>query len=510
MKNKYLFIFPLLVATLVGCDFFGTTVIHPSSKFVPTSIEPISPYQPDSGTGYEKRSDFAFNLQDVKKSNDQIPLSSVGDSYLLVVPVVFKDAPSWTSSKLNVLEKAFFGKAEDTAWQSVSSFYESSSYGKLRIKGEIAPVLQISDCTVSDASKHLDNDKKPAPDDLVLDYFIGNSSYDTYRKNYDKNGDGYIDSVAFIYSNSIDSDNGYWAWVYWDQQGGEPSVESPIINSYLWMSYDFFVDSNYAGYGSSIDCHTAIHETGHLLGLDDYYQYDEKEKFDPSGALEMHSYNIGDENIYSKFALGWVNPYYVKLDNPDDNVTLTLRTSALYGDAILIKDTWSGTALDEYIIVEYYSPYGMNEMDANVKYLPNGNSANLMYTISGFRIYHIDARICTLGVRGGFENYVNTLPPNKNCDVAASNSPSRSKYGENDLRRKNFKYVHLLESSGINSFKTGKTASNSTLYKKDSEFVATSEFFANGSKFNCGEEVGYRISVGECGDTVGTVTIAKI
>lgn len=504
MKTKSLFILPILATFLASCGFGGTHIINYDS----TSLIPVDPQQPDSGDGYQKVSEFAFNLQDVKKTTETYGLSSKGDSKLLVVPVEFSDAPEWTSAKLEVLNRGFFGASGDTSWQSVASYYKASSYGNLNISGEVAPVFHI-DMTTAEASSYVQDDN-PVPDTVVTSLFKEASAYNELRKAYDTDEDGYVDAVAFIYSNTPKSEKGYWAWVYWTDENR--STDLPNVNSYLWMSYSFFSGSKYAGYGSGIDSHTAIHEVGHLLGLDDYYLYqdDKYEKtFDPSGGIEMHSYNIGDDNIYSKFALGWVNPYYVKTEK---SVTLKLRSSALYGDAIIINDSWNMNSMDEYLMIEYYTPQGMNEKDAVQSYSANTTKGtDRMYTTNGFRIYHIDSRLVEIESRGRATGYVDSLG-DKYYAVGASNTPERS-FLSDFLSLQNsidYKYVHLLESNGTNTFKKGAFATNATLFKSGSSFVASSEFFPNGDKFNDGSKVGYKITVQECGSDFGSITITKI
>jgi len=55
-----------------------------------------------------------------------------------------------------------------------------------------------------------------------------------------------------------------------------------------------------------------IHETGHALGLPDYYDYDDK--VGPRGGvggLDMMDNNWGDHNPFSKWLLGWLELTFV-------------------------------------------------------------------------------------------------------------------------------------------------------------------------------------------------------
>ncbi len=517
--RRFCFSFICLLSTVLisSCSLFGDFLLK-------EEISDYDAFQPDEGSFYKKVDSFRFNLQDINASQGAINLPSTGNSKILVVPVELSDGPSWTEAMLDNVNLAFFGKAEETGWQSVKSFYETSSYGKLSLDGEIAPTLKVP-YTVLELSalgkKVSGTTADYRPDEIVVPIFEKDDSYDTYRLNHDTNKDGFIDSTVFIYSNPINSNLGYWAWVYW--ASGKATPERPVVNSYMWASYNFINGTQmqdpsnnrypYAAYDDKVDAHTIIHESGHLLGLDDYYCYDDENNWDPSGAIEMHSNNIGDENIYSKMALGWVSPYYVKTSNLGEKVELTLRSSSKYGDAIILNDGWNGTPCDEYIVIEYYTPTYLNYKDALTSYAGNGFR---MYTTPGFRIYHIDARVAELtnSVRNPtFKCYVDDIDEKGLYVIGASNSSSRSYLASH---KEDFKLVHLLEAGGKNTFIKSATlnmkvtATNETLFKDGDTFKANSEFFYYGDRFNDFSKVGYKITIGECKDAYGALTIEKI
>lgn len=495
---------------VIVCFLFSSSLLFSCSLFnnglQNRTVPEITDLNGDNGAGYSRVESTTFSMNDVYDTNNMKCLSSIGDSSILIVPVETKDSPKWNETMLKNLDLAFFGNSEDTGWESVSSFYKKSSYGKLNISGEIAPTLKLDYTTSSLADAYIEKDGEKSPYLIAIDSFMKNQEYDSLRKEFDKNKDGYIDSVAFIYTNEIDSENGYWAVTSWLNSNANFSL--PNVNAFMWASYNFISGNQkhnrvypYAAYGNLVDSHTIIHETGHLLGLDDYYCYDEN-GWDPSGAIEMHSNNVGDESIYSKFQLGWVNPLYVKTDT---SVTLTLRTSSKYPDAILINDFWNNSSCDEYLLIEYYSPDILNNKDAIDPYPGNGFR---MYTTSGFRIYHIDARIVELTPRGTMVDYSDKIENGKSYFVGASNSASLS-YLKNN--KDDFKLLHLMEAGGVNTFKRKKSsASNKTLFKKNDMFEPSKEFFYNKDKFNSGEDVGYKIFINDSSDFQGTLTIQKI
>lgn len=171
-------------------------------------------------------------------------LKSTGNQKVLVVPVRFKNGPTWTNVKKENLNKIFFGDEKDTNWETVKSFFKKSSYGKLNITGEVYDeVLEVNMTSSSYNSKYQsDTDYTYDPGNYMgelLDNLISTSK----AKEYDQDGDGYLDAVIFCYSNSYstDSDSAYWAWV--SAAGYESNTTKPVTNIHMWVSYEFINDT---------------------------------------------------------------------------------------------------------------------------------------------------------------------------------------------------------------------------------------------------------------------------
>lgn len=523
MKKKLLLLLPLVVTILTGCDMGNFYVSHSQSQNQNKSTSTSQSHSqsqsysipdptPEWGDGYYKSSQVKYTL---RNSNERIgwnTLNSTSNQKILVVPVELNGGTTWTTSMLSNLEKVFFGKSSDTSWHSVSSFFDESSYGKLHITGEVTNVLKVTNYTV----KTLDLQGEGASD-IIANLFDKSSIISSSkRKEYDQDNDGFLDATIFIYSNAYSTDDysAYWAWCYYAESNSNSN--SPTVNNYMWASYTFMNDT-YGGSGSpkGLEAHTYIHETGHLLGLDDYYCYDSSRPWDCAGDRDMQSYNIGDHNIYSKMALGWINPYVVT-----GSCEINLRSSALYDDAILIKDTWNGSVFDEYILVEFYTPEGANYQDSCYNY----DTRNKMYNYSGLRIYHVDARLVKFEMdrRGNITNsqYINDFENDAYCYVGASNSVSYQ-YIKKDQNPNNYiRYLHLIDKGGKNTLSAGTSSSSrnpikidgaSTLWETGDTFTATNKYFANGNNtFNDGNKVGYSITVGEISNGTINVKINKI
>ena len=451
--------------------------------------------------GYYKAESLRYNVKDAQDSMGYYSLNTTGRQKLLVVPVQLRGATQWTSNMLSRLETAFFGTPEETNyWESVSSYYSKSSYEKLTLEGEVIEPIQLN-YSVSQLSSY------NRFSDIISDYIV--PAFDQQvdnqiKQEYDQDKDSYIDATIFVYSNPYDGD-AYWAWV-WYLQNQNASISNPSVGNYMWASYEFINDSG----TNRIDTHTYIHETGHLLGSDDFYS---NEDYDPVGNLEMQSYNVGDMGAFSKFQFGWSTPYVI--DGSRDVVELTIGTSSLYSDAILINDNWNGSSLDEFLLIEYYTPTQNNQLDSENSY--NGSR---MYTKSGLRIYHVDARMAKLRKTYSGYSFV-SYSDEINDDgyvyfPAASNLGKDWTYFDDPSLFESYKLVSLMQSdvvrgvSGARHFKNNGTASNSTLFDINETFTANDTSFANGTNFNDGSLIGYSVTLISKNDTYATVRIEKI
>jgi hypothetical protein len=236
-----------------------------------------------------------------------------------------------------------------------------------------------------------------------------------------------------------------------------------------------------------VDAHVYIHEVGHLLGLLDYYSYDRSRgDWGPAGALDMMDFNIGDHNGFSKMVLGWIPPTLISQPG-----TVVLPSIANQPSILMLTKPNPTTMMDEYILIEFYQPIGLNQKDSQASF--SGRYPR-MFTESGLKIYHIDARIAQLMITDQglmFNAYVKEMVDTSGYryQLAHSNTMSRNAIGTNP----NFKLIHLLESSGINTFKHQGFATNATLFQTGMEFNQNHLPFY----FNDGTRLPWQLSVGE-------------
>lgn len=341
------------------------TVYEKGAAYVKPTIDEAPLYSVLDQMGYDAETGITYGISK--------GLPSTGEPKVLVIPVEFTDALA-PSTMVEDLETTFFGTSEETGWESLQSYYYKSSYGKLNITGTVLEPFNTGKASTSYTSEEFDYEIIKA----ALEYYDTQIDY----SEYDTDKDGYIDSLYIIYTRDYDDsgDSNWWAYTYEYYTEDYEYYDDVEADYYVFMSYQFIFDK-LQGKTVKYNAETVIHETGHLLGLNDYYDYDENAG--PAGGIgggDMMDYNVGDHNAYSKLMLGWITPYVLT----GQDITLDLQSFAATGECIMICKNWNGSFFDEYYIIDFYTPTGLNEM---------GKGESGLFSVNGIRIYHIDATL---------------------------------------------------------------------------------------------------------------------
>mmetsp|Transcript_9334 Transcript_9334/g.12215 ORF Transcript_9334/g.12215 Transcript_9334/m.12215 type:complete len:1132 (+) Transcript_9334:1503-4898(+) len=296
-------------------------------------------------------------------------LITTGSLKNLVIPVMFndhqdRDLPS--KEDIAVLWNAPNGHPTyyDSTNMSIRDFYLENSYGLLDINSTVLDWVLVSENEAyygagesggATQLMELLNEVLDYVDDLV-DF-----------SEFDENGDGYIDAIAFVHS-------GYGAeygGTDVDGQDYEDRIWShkwSLINTTIWW-YDPFVSDesvmvlNYhmetildGVSGSQISTiAVGAHETGHFLGLPDLYDTDYSSTGIGSWGVMANSWGWDSSGRYppsfcawSKYTLGWTNP--LNITQPG---TYELENAEQHDAAFIISKPYSA---GEYLLIENRQP----------------------------------------------------------------------------------------------------------------------------------------------------------
>ena len=484
---------------------------------------------PDTGEGFYQLTEPSITRDDFKymagSALEGAALPHVNNPKILVVPIAFTDYTCGLALDCTAItqkiNKAFFGTSEDTPYESVRSYYYKSSYGRITIDGTMTPIYQTNMTTTNWArekrtGRQYDELYHPAwglTEDVIAWY---KNLTDSNLSEYDGNGDGWIDAVYLLYlapaypnnpNYPTDVRERFWAYVYWNYNNVRLANETdPIPFTFSFLGYDFMNE----GYGDTqIDAITYIHETGHILGLTDYYSYDTDGKaWGPAGSLDMMDNNILDHNAYSKFLLEWIEPYVI--DNTKQVTTLTIEPFESSGDAIIVKNGFNDSPYDNYLMIEYYTPTGLNQKHSAAPYAGNNLQG---FTEAGVKIYHVDSRV------GAYDSDTGDFIEFRDEVIRPEGDEFPEYYlivNSNSVTRHNgdmtyMKLLHLLEANGQNTLINGARATNNTLFQEGDSYNPLKHFSAMTlfGQFNDGTEVGYEIEIGEMTPEGVTITFTR-
>lgn len=111
------------------------------------------------------------------------------------------------------------------------------------------------------------------------------------------------------------------------------------------------------------------------LQIYDYTEYEDN-NIGGLGSADIMDFNVGDHNPFSKLLLDWIEPIVV-----EESLTITINYFASSGDAIIVSNDFN-TLFDEYFVLSYYTPTGLNK-------------TNPFFKKSGLIMYHVNAVLPT-------------------------------------------------------------------------------------------------------------------
>ncbi len=404
MKRNYIKILAFSITLLFAFILSGCSLPLPDFMKKTTSDLPVEHYDRSTLDNIDEYSG-AYTYKDVLKmmSGRDGYMPSVGDVKVLVIPIKFKNV--WTNNTTlasyhDDITRAFFGT--DTGYESLATYYKKSSYGKLNISGEVLPWY-----TPAYESTYYENIYSSTSKSVSITNTLGDLALEVleYYKDtidfseYDYDKDGILDGVYLI-CNKDSQDHGslYWSWVTY--YGGKNNVDGYKLYQFMWSTIRFVHTDDYYKTikHNGVNAISFIHETGHMMGIDDFYDYSANEYKENifgvkkitkkgegcnlgSGGFDMMDSNVGDHNANTKMMLGWITPYVITRD-----ATIDLNAFSKSGDAIIVAPSFDMEVgnLSEYFIIEYYDHDGL--ADQNI-YDTRG------FTTSGIRIFHVNSQV---------------------------------------------------------------------------------------------------------------------
>ena len=321
-----------------------------------------------------------------------------GEPTVLVIPVEFSDVTAESKGySIDVIKTAFNGGAGEMDYYSVHDYYYISSYGKLDVNFTVLDTWfrpEHDSAYYKNATIDYFGEKIGGGVQLVMDEALAFLSESMDLSVFDSDGNTCIDAVVMINTLEIDGNTDFqWAHRYWnlytDEEGYYYEYDGVSANDYLWANYQFlfetYDEAGYTIYDETVrNTYTYIHEFGHVLGADDYYDtsYSETElENTPMGGCDVMDLLPGDHNAYTKFNYGWLTNS--RLVVAEESVTLTLEDFSKNGDTIIIANNWDETlgVYQEYYIVAYYTMTGLNSNEYRY------------FSRDGVVVYHVNASL---------------------------------------------------------------------------------------------------------------------
>ena len=440
-------------------------------------------------------------------STGMTPLPTKGDMNLLVIPIWFTNSTTYfdISKKEEIrqdLNTVVFGDGSDL-FASVASFYHAESRKLLTITGKVA------DWYVDENASTLYNDRitdtmQGLFNRAVADYIEKNPN--DHIDNYDSNGDNKFDVVLFYYAanyygqlNNTNSDgcafrfnnSGVAANQYMNNATicpigavygyrGEVNSEQKTMGDLSALRPESFKD------GASI----AIHEMGHLFGAVDLYSEEGNTHMTQgqiakqyAGKFSMQDNNKGGHDPLQTTLYNWGSPIVFSAKDYEVGTKLSvyLDDFQFNHNTILLTPEWNSedSPFDEYMMLELYSPSGLNEFHSKQ------NNSGVDASGHGIRLWHADA-----GLMKDNNNKRGYYPTQSGISFIASN--------HNVWDMNNFHFAHMIRNNEAADYEPTKGMVPDDLFQTNDSFSMEtySKQFLNGKDLlDSGKKLGWEFKV---------------
>ena len=340
-------------------------------------------------------------------------MPSTGNVRAFALLIEFSDV-THTNSQTDIHSKLFGeGNSADSPYESLARYYSRASYNQLDLRnGTTLGWYQTGypRSSVPQTTTGRENLIKEA-----LNHFDA-QGHDFSQ--YDNNGDGAIDYFIVIWTGP---ENG-WGNFWWGYQpmftDTSYMLDGVRLRKYSWQWESLRV-------GAAFNPQVVIHETGHALGLPDYYDYDAS--IGPKGGvggLDMMDANQGDHGCFSKWMLEWVTPTIVA----SGALTKSMSASGNSPDCVII---WPGMTTGD-LFSEFFAVQNRHRV---------GNDDASGMPGDGMLIWHIDAKLTADGTTFAYNN----------------------SFTEHKL-------IKLMEADGLEEIETGARANSGDYYAVGRQF----------------------------------------
>lgn len=335
-------------------------------------------------------------------------IPSIGNSKTFILLIDFDEYPHWYTQEH--IYKSVFGSGdtpgESFPFESLTNYYNRASYNALNLQGTVFEWYKAkhprSYYHPDDSVSYPGEDQKR--EELFQEAILAADAKGHDFSQYDGDGDGVVDGFSVIYAGPQGDWSSFWWGYMWNLFDTNFKVDGVTFSTYSFQweqRYDFGQANPKGAYWSP---YVLCHETGHMLGLPDYYDYANNYPngyADANGGVggldEMHG-NTSDHNSFNKWVMGWLYPDFITKNETGYKLYKTTTTNGALAKSLVVSNSPDPlTPFTEYFMVQ-------NRRKEQNDAMQYGSPPDDGFPGDGLLIWHVDARLGN----DGYQKYDNS------------------------------------------------------------------------------------------------------